>query len=123
MVRRPTRSTRTDTLLSDYTLFRSARVLTVTRLRSTRTGIGVGLKAKPRKTRLVELQLESHIGARTREARVIEIAVVKTGEVIDENDVGDFHRRHRHRRADRSAEGVGLGPHSDRKSTRQHSSH
>src|SRR3546814_13017829 len=95
MIRRPPRSTRTDTLFPYTTLFRSELRL---------------LQPQPRKTRLVELQLESHVGARTREARVFEIAVVETGEIIAENDVGVFHRRHRHRRA-------------DRKSTRLNSSH
>src|SRR3546814_3133946 len=97
MIRRPPRSTRTDTLFPYTTLFRSELRL---------------LQPQPRKTRLVELQLESHIGARTREARVFGIAVVVTGEIIAENDVGVFHRRHRHRRAARPAEGVGVGPHT-----------
>src|SRR3546814_9298585 len=38
--------------------------------------------------------------------------LVETGEIIAENDVGVFHRRHRHRRAARPAEGVGVGPHT-----------
>ena len=77
------------------------------------TAIQAALQSQPGKARLVELQLEGHIGTRAGKARVLEIAVVEAREIIAEGDIRIGHRRESQRRAGGPGDGIAAGADAD----------